>query len=50
MKSVSKKEIGTHSYYKIKNMLLGSKPKIDKVQIYITYGEMKESCTIPKIK
>lgn len=50
MKSTRKKEIGTHSYYKIKNMLPGSKPKITRFQIYITYGEIKENCTIPNNK
>ncbi|MCF6204546.1 MAG: hypothetical protein L3J59_12915 [Methylococcaceae bacterium] len=48
MKNTRNKKIGTHSYYKIKNMLSGRKPKVDQFQIYITHGKIKENCTITK--
>ena len=46
MHTVYKKDIGKDKYYKIKNKLAGNKPKIEHVQMHITYGKMKNKCIL----
>jgi len=41
MRKVHREEIGIDKYYKIKNKLPGGRPKMNRVQMYVTYGKIK---------